>query len=168
MVWAVVTVVGFVLLTGLVTAMARSNTARWERDHRAPQAAARAHGAAMRRAWASTLSRWQHEEEEPAGPRSRLAQLHLPHVQLPAGLAERLPHPHVPHLHWPHLHVPHPRLPHLHLPHVHLPRRERAGAPPAQLPAPGADVSAGGSAVGTAEGGADGTGADDSAAGVPS
>jgi hypothetical protein len=110
MVWALVSVVGFVFVTGLVIVMARSNTARWERDHRAPQAAARAHGAAMRSAWATTLSRWQHEQE----PGDRLAR-RVP-LHLPAGLVARLPHPHLP----------------VHLPRPHLPRRSR--------PAPRADA----------------------------
>ncbi len=109
MVWAVVSVVGFVLVTGLVVVMARGNTARWERDHRAPQAAARAHGAAMRRAWSTTLARWQETHE----PRDRRA--HRPSLHLPAGIAGRLPHPHLPHPHLP-----------LHLPRVHLPRRARS------------------------------------------
>lgn len=117
MVWALVSVVGFVLVTGLVVVMARRNTARWERDHRAPQAAARAHGAAMRSAWSTTLSRWQ-QEQEPGDRPARRVPLHLP-----AGVAARLPHPH--------LHLPHPHLP-VHLPRPHLPRRSR--------PAPRADT----------------------------
>jgi hypothetical protein len=115
MVWALVSVVGFVLVTGLVVVMARSNTARWERDHRAPQVAARAHGAAMRTAWKNTLSRWQQGEEPQDRPARR------PALHLPAGLAARLPHPHLPHLHLPH--------PHLHRPRVHLPRRGRPAPP---------------------------------------
>lgn len=115
--WAAVSVLGFVVLTALVVVMARGNTARWERDHRAPQAAARAHGAAVRSGWKRTLSRWQQAEESQDRPARR------PALQLPAGLAARLPHPHLPHPHLPHLHVPH--LP-LHLPRVHLPRRARS------------------------------------------
>jgi hypothetical protein len=103
--------------------MARSNTARWERDHRAPQVAAREHGAAMRSAWTMTLSRWKHGGEGTAHRPARRSSLHLP-----PGLVARLPHPHLPH---PHL--PHPHLPHLHLPHLHLPRRSRTG-PPAEAP----------------------------------
>ncbi len=102
--------------------MARGNTARWERDHRAPQAAARAHGAAMRSAWSTTLSRWQ-QEQEPGDRPARRVSLHLP-----AGMAARLPHPH--------LHLPHPHLP-VHLPRPHLLlRRSR----PAPRPAPRADA----------------------------
>jgi hypothetical protein len=115
--WALVSVVGFVLVTGVVVGMARSNTARWERDHRAPQVAARAHGAAVRSGWKRTLSRWQQAEESQDRPARR------PALQLPAGLAARLPHPHVPHLHLPHPHLP------LHLPRVHLPRRSRSVPP---------------------------------------
>jgi hypothetical protein len=113
MLWAAVSVVGFVLVTGLVVVMARGNTARWERDHRAPQAAARAHGAAMRRAWSTTLARWQ-QAQEPGDRRARRPALHLP-----AGLAAHLPHPHLPHPHLPHLPV------HLRLPHPQLRRRAR-------------------------------------------
>ncbi len=112
MLWAAVSVLGFVVLTALVVVMARSNTARWERDHRAPQAAARAHGAAVRSGWKRTLSRWQQAEESHDRP-ARLPALHRP-----AGLAARLPHPHLPHPHLPHLP--------LHLPRVHLPRRARS------------------------------------------
>ncbi len=111
MLWAAVSVLGFVVLTALVVVMARSNTARWERDHRAPQAAARAHGAAVRSGWKRTLSRWQ-QTQEPQDRPARRAALHLP-----AGLAAHLPHPHLPHPHLPHPHLP------LHLPRVHLPRR---------------------------------------------
>ncbi|SFN82846.1 hypothetical protein SAMN05660359_00136 [Geodermatophilus obscurus] len=109
MLWAAVSVLGFVVLTALVVVMARGNTARWERDHRAPQAAARAHGAAVRSGWKRTLSRWQQAEESQDRP-ARVPALHLP-----AGLAARLPHPHLPHPHLP-----------LHLPRVHLPRRARS------------------------------------------
>ncbi len=117
MVWAIVSVLGFVVVTGLVTAMARSNTARWERDHRAPQAAVQAHERAIRHGWLTTLAHW----EESAGERAadRRPHLHLPHVHLPAGLVARLPHPH---LHLPHPHLPHPRL---RLPHPQLRRRAR-------------------------------------------
>ncbi len=114
--WTVVAVVGFVVVTAAVTVMARSNTARWERDHRAAQAAARARAAAARSGWAAALGRGH------PGPRSaHRPHLHLPHVHLPAGLVARLPHPH--------LHLPHP---HLHVPRLHLPRRARTGGEPAQ------------------------------------
>ncbi len=126
MVWVVVSVVGFVVVTGAVTAMARSNTARWERDHRAPQAAVQAHQRAIRHGWMTTLAHWQ--EHGDAGPDGR-PHLPLPHVHLPAGLVARLPHPHVPALH----------LPRVHLPHVHLPGRGRAAgsADPGPRPEPG-------------------------------
>jgi hypothetical protein len=120
--WAVGSVVGFIAVTGLVVVMARSNTARWERDHRAPQVAARAHGAAMRRAWATTLTRWEHAQER---PRRRGAR--RPHLHLPSGLSTRLPHPHVPH---PHLHLPHPNLPH----RAWRTRTRRAPGSPAAAP----------------------------------
>jgi hypothetical protein len=113
--WAIVSVLGFVAVTGLVTAMARSNTARWERDHRAPQAAIRAHERAVRHGWLTTLAHW----EEHGGAPARRPHLHLPHVHLPDGLVQRLPHPHVPALH----------LPSLHLPSLHLPRRSGSVPP---------------------------------------
>ena len=150
MVWAVVSVLGFLVVTGLVTAMARSNTARWERDHRAPQVAARAHGAAMRRAWLTTLTRWQEQEDEAADAGAR-RHLHLPHVHLPAGLGARLPHPHVPELHLPHLHLPHVRIPGRGRPVTPSPAGSAAtgsadtgspaaGPPPEEPPPTGADA----------------------------
>ncbi|MGY1650674.1 hypothetical protein [Geodermatophilus sp. SYSU D01119] len=130
MVWVVVSVVGFVVVTGVVTAIARSNTARWERDHRAPQAAIRAHERAIRHGWLTTLAHWQENGDTAT---DRRPHLHLPHVHLPAGLVARLPHPHVPALH----------LPRVHLPHVHLPGRGRAGgAPGTQPPEPPAPAGA--------------------------
>ena len=126
MVWAVVSVVGFVLVTGLVIVMARGNTARWERDHRAPQAAARAHGAAMRRAWSSTLARWQTQRTGDRPARG-------PVLHLPPGLAARLPHPHLPHPHLPHPHLPHLPL-HLRLPHPQLRRRAHPVVTPDDAP----------------------------------
>ncbi|MGY1664388.1 hypothetical protein [Geodermatophilus sp. SYSU D00696] len=123
--WAVVSVVGFLVLTGLVTAMARSNTARWERDHRAAQTAARAQAARGRSVWSAALGRRHAEPRE----HPRRAHLHLPHVHLPAGLVARLPHPHVPHPHLP---------PHLRLPHLHLPRRVGTRRPP-ESPRAGAE-----------------------------
>ncbi|MGY1697017.1 MULTISPECIES: hypothetical protein [unclassified Geodermatophilus] len=127
--WAVVSVAGFVVTTGLVVVMARSNTARWERDHRAAQVAARAHAARGRSVWSATLGR-QHDG---SGAAARRSHLHLPHVRLPAGLVARLPHPHVPR---PHL--PHPNLEALHLPVLHLPRRVRRAPEPAEEPQPSA------------------------------
>ncbi|MGY1780182.1 hypothetical protein [Geodermatophilus sp. SYSU D01036] len=123
--WAVVSVVGFVVLTALVTAMARSNTARWERDHRAAQAAARAQAARARSAWTAALGRARPQPpEEP-----RRGSLHLPHVRLPAALVDRLPHPHVP--------LPR-HLPHLHLPVLRLPGRVRSDREPEEPPRAGA------------------------------
>ena len=136
--WAVVSVVGFVLVTGLVTAMARSNTARWERDHRAAQAVARERAATARSGWVAALGpharghRAHGHRAHGEGADGHRPHLHLPHVHLPAGLVARLPHPHV--------HLPHVHLPQLHLPQVHLPWRSR---PPEQLEEPpraGADA----------------------------
>ncbi|SNS20438.1 hypothetical protein SAMN04488107_1679 [Geodermatophilus saharensis] len=128
--WAVVSVAGFLVTTGLVVAMARSNTARWERDHRAAQVAARAHAARGRSVWSATLGR-RHAQSEAA---ARRPHLHLPHVRLPAGLVARLPHPHVPH---PHL--PHPHLEAVRLPALHLPRRVRRAPEPEGEPLPEAE-----------------------------
>ncbi len=89
--WAIVSVVGFALVTALVIALARSNTARWERHHRAAQAAVRARERASQHARVAALI-------ARAAPRS----------------GRRLPHPHLPQAHLPHPHLPH-------LPHVHLP-----------------------------------------------
>jgi hypothetical protein len=122
--WAIVSLVGFVVMTALVIALARSNTARWERDRRAARAVAPA-------------------QPEPSLP-VRAAALLAKHV--PDGVRQ-LPHPHLPHPHRPHLpHVhlpsrvaerltrPHLPRPHMHLPHlggrdvrrlVHLPARRR-------------------------------------------
>ncbi len=136
MVWVVVSVVGFVVVTGAVTVMARSNTARWERHHRAAQVDARAHAAAARSGWAAALGRGQAGSGTPA----RRAHLHLPHVHLPAGLVGRLPHPH---LHVPHPHRPRLHLPRLHLPRLHLPRRVRTGPPPEPPPSRADEDAAG-------------------------
>jgi hypothetical protein len=126
--WAVVSVVGFVLVTALVTAMARSNTARWERDHRAAQAAAREQAATARSGWVAALG--HHPDGDHAG--GHRPHLHLPHVHLPAGLVARLPHPHV--------HLPHLHLPPLHLPQVHLPWRSRTPEQLDEPPRAGADA----------------------------
>jgi hypothetical protein len=108
--WAIGSLVGFVVVTALVIALARNNTARWERDRRAARAAV--------------------QPPDPLSVTARAAAL-LAHV--PDGV-RRLPHPHVPH---PHLtHLPHPHLPHL--PHVHLPSwvvdRLPHGRPAVHLP----------------------------------
>ena len=101
--WAAVVVLGFGLEIAVVIAMARSNTARWERDHRAARAAIRA--------------------REDAGLRVRAAGL----------VAQRVPHPHLAHLPHVHLsprvvdRLAHTRealrVPRLHLPHLRLTRR---------------------------------------------
>jgi hypothetical protein len=101
--WAAVVVLGFGLEIAVVIAMARSNTARWERDHRAARAALRA--------------------REEAGLRVRAAGL----------VAQRVPHPHLAHLPHVHLsprvvdRLAHTRealrVPRLHLPHLRLTRR---------------------------------------------
>jgi hypothetical protein len=124
--WAVISVVGFVLVTGLVTAMARSNTARWERDHRAAQAAARARVATARSGWAAALGHHPHGDRQGA----HRPHLPLPHVHLPAALVARLPHPHV-------------HLPHVHLRQVHLPWRSRTAGQPDEPPRAGADAGSG-------------------------
>jgi hypothetical protein len=113
--WAAVVVLGFGLEIALIIAMARSNTARWERDHRAARAAIRA--------------------REEAGLRVRAAGL----------VAQRVPHPHLAHLPHVHLsprvvdRLAHTRealrAPRLHLLHLRLTRRrpEAQGEPvPAQ------------------------------------
>ena len=101
--WAAVVVLGFGLEIAVVIAMARSNTARWERDHRAARAAIRA--------------------REEAGLRVRAAGL----------VAQRVPHPHLAHLPHVHLsprvvdRLAHTRealrVPRLHLLHLRLTRR---------------------------------------------
>ena len=120
--WAVVSVVGFVLVTALVIVMARSNTARWERDHRAAQAAAKEQAATARSAWVAALG--AHGDDE-GGHRPHL---HLPHVHLPAALVARLPHPHLPQLHLRQLHLPTVRLPWRSRPAEQLDEPPRAGA----------------------------------------
>jgi hypothetical protein len=137
--WAIVSLVGFAAVTALVMALARNNTARWERDRRAARAAVQARDEQSLPVRAAALL----AKHVPDGVR----QLPHPHVPHP-----HLPHPHLPHL--PHVHLPswvvdrlpHPHLPHprLHLPHldgrsvrglVHLPARRRGRdpePPPAQ------------------------------------
>jgi hypothetical protein len=96
--WAIVSVLGFLVVTALVVWLARSNTARWEAHHRAAQAELRAREEASLRARAAALL----AQGTPETGR-HLPHLHLPHVHLPAHVVERLPRPHV---HWPRLHVP--------------------------------------------------------------
>jgi hypothetical protein len=102
--WAIVAVVGFALEIALVIAMARTNTARWERNHRAAQAAIRArHEESLRLRAAAVMAQrvprvTQHRLHLPElhVPHVHLPHLHLPHVHLPAGVVARLPHPHLP------------------------------------------------------------------------
>ena len=115
--WAAVVVLGFGLEIALVIAMARSNTARWERDHRAARAAIRAREEAGLRVRAAALVA-QHV------PHPHLA--HIPHVHLSPRVVERLAHTRGT------LHVPR-----LHLPHLHLARRRPDEPVPApEVPAP--------------------------------
>ncbi|MGR6964768.1 hypothetical protein ACU610_09945 [Geodermatophilus sp. URMC 61] len=106
--WAAVVVLGFVLEVGAVIWLARSNTARWERDHRAARAAIRAREEAGLRVRAAALmaQRVRHPH---------LTQ--LPHVHLPPRVVDRLANARGT-LHRPILH-----LPLLHLPLLHLTRR---------------------------------------------
>ena len=96
--WAAVVVLGFGLEIAVVIAMARSNTARWERDHRAARAALRAREEAGLRVRAAGLVAQR-------VPHPHLA--HLPHVHLSPRVVDRLAHTRealrVPRLHLPHL-----------------------------------------------------------------
>jgi hypothetical protein len=94
--WAAVVVLGFGLEIAVVIAMARSNTARWERDHRAARAALRAREEAGLRVRAAGLVAQR-------VPHPHLA--HLPHVHLSPRVVDRLAHtrealrvPRLPHL----------------------------------------------------------------------
>ena len=130
--WAIVAVLGFALEIALVIWLARSNTARWERDHRAARAAIRAREEAGLRVRAAALV----AQHVPPGVRGlRHPHLsHLPHVHLPPRVADRLAHSRGA-LHLPHLHVPHLHLPHLHLPHP-VRRRRDASVPPPEPASP--------------------------------
>ncbi|MFW3168580.1 hypothetical protein [Geodermatophilus sp. CPCC 206100] len=91
--WAIVSVVGFAFMTALVVVLARSNTARWERNHRAAQAAIRA-----RERHARVAVLMAHRAPQPTRrlPHPHLPHPHLPHlphVHLPAWVVDRLPHP---------------------------------------------------------------------------
>ena len=121
--WAIIAVLGFGLEIALVIAMARSNTARWERDHRAARAAIRAREEAGLRVRAAALVA-QHV------PHRHLA--HIPHVHLSPRVVDRLAHTREA------LHVRRLRLPHLtrHSPRLEVPAPEpspddatRAGKP---------------------------------------
>ncbi|SNS18584.1 hypothetical protein SAMN06893096_102403 [Geodermatophilus pulveris] len=144
MVWAIVSVVGFVLVTGVVVGLARSSTARWERDHRAARAPVPVPQESSRRARAAAVAarrlapvtrrlapvarRLPHPRGTPL-PHLHRPHLHLPHVHLPARIADRVARGAL-HLRHPHLH-----LPHLHLPHPHLRHRTRRRAGPPVLTA---------------------------------
>ena len=81
--WAIIAVLGFGVEIALVVAMARSNTARWERDHRAARAAIRAREEAGLRVRAAGLVAQR-------VPHRHLS--HLPHVHLSPRVVDRLAH----------------------------------------------------------------------------
>jgi hypothetical protein len=116
--WAIVAVLGFGLEIALVVAMARSNTARWERDHRAARAAIRAREEARLRVRAAALMAQR-------VPHPHLA--HLPHVHLPPRVVERIAHTRSA-LQRTHLHLPHLRLLHRDRP---VPQPDAPVPPPA-------------------------------------
>jgi hypothetical protein len=122
--WAAVVVLGFVLEVGAVIVLARTNTARWERDHRAARAAIRAREEAGLRVRAAALVA-QHV------PHGHLT--HLPHVHLSPRVVDRLAHARGT-LHRPHLHLPHLNL--------HLTRRRTDAPAPAadEVPVPAAEA----------------------------
>ena len=119
--WAAVIVLGFALEVGAVIWLARSNTARWERDHRAARAVVQARKEASLRVRAAGLV----AQRVPPGmrhlPHPHLT--HLPHVHLSPRVADRIAHTRAA-LHRPRLHLP------------HLPRQRTAAEPPAPAPAP--------------------------------
>lgn len=105
--WAAVVVLGFVLEVGVVIWLARSNTARWERDHRAARAVIQARKEASLRVRAAGLV----AQRVPPGMR-RLPHPHLshiPHVHLPPRVVERLAHTRGA-LRRPYLHLPRQRV----------------------------------------------------------
>jgi hypothetical protein len=128
--WAIVAVVGFVLELALVVAVARSNTARWERNHRAAQAAMRARREESLRLRAAAVMAQRLPPGAPHRlhlpelhvPHVHLPHLHLPHVHLPPAVVARLPHPHLPHLPWP--------------PALHRPRQQPGADQPEEVPQP--------------------------------
>jgi hypothetical protein len=132
--WAAVVVLGFGLEVGAVIVLARTNTARWERDHRAARAAIRAREEAGLRVRAAALVA-QHV------PHPHL--VHLPHVHLPPRVVDRLAHTRGV-LHRPHLHLPHLNL-HLTRRRVEVPEAPAVGpeepVPAAQAPVPGPEES---------------------------
>ncbi len=113
--WAIIAVLGFGVEIALVIALARSNTARWERDHRAARAAVRAREEASLRVRAAALVAQR-------VPHPHLA--HLPHVHLPPRVADRIAHTRSA-LHRPRL-------------LLHLPHRTRHQPPP-EPPVPARD-----------------------------
>jgi hypothetical protein len=133
--WAIIGVLGFVLEIGAVIWLARSNTAQWERDHRAARAEVRAREeAGLRVRAAATVA-----QRVPPGVR-RLPHPHLshiPHVHLPPWVVDRLAHTREV-LHRPRLHLPHRiRLqPRPEAPVPALPPDVPAAAPPPDVPAP--------------------------------
>ena len=116
--WAIIGVLGFALEIALVIAMARNNTARWERDHRAARAQVRAREEAKLRLRAEALVAQR-------VPHPHLS--HIPHVHLPPWVVDRLAHTREV----------------LHRPRLHLPHRIRLQPrPEAPVPAPPPDVPA--------------------------
>ena len=115
--WAAVVVLGFGLEIGAVIWLARSNTARWERDHRAARAAIRAREEAGLRVRAAALVA-QHV------PHPHLP--HVPHVHLAPRVVDRLANTRST-LHRPLLHLPHLNL--------HLPLTRRRPAEVSEAPA---------------------------------
>ena len=105
--WAIVSVLGFALLIGVVIWLARSNTARWERDHRAARAVIQARKEASLRVRAAGLV----AQRVPPGmrhlPHPHLS--HIPHVHLPPRVVERLAHTRGA-LRRPYLHLPRQRV----------------------------------------------------------
>ena len=123
--WAIVAVLGFGLEIALVVAMARSNTARWERDHRAARAAIRAREEAGLRVRAAGLVAQR-------VPHRHLS--HLPHVHLSPRVVDRLAHTRevLQVLHLPRL-TRHPARPHIPAP---APAPDDAITPSEEQPTP--------------------------------
>jgi hypothetical protein len=115
--WAIVAVLGFTLETGFVIWLARSNTARWERDHRAARAEVKAREEARLRVRAAALVAQR-------VPHPHLS--HIPHVHLPPRVVDRFAHTRQV-LHRPLLLLPHRAR--------HQPRSE-VPVVPAPAPAP--------------------------------
>ncbi len=128
--WAIVAVLGFGLEIALVVAMARSNTARWERDHRAARAAIRAREEAGLRVRAAGLVAQR-------VPHRHLS--HLPHVHLSPRVVDRLAHTRevLQVLHLPRL-TRHPARPDIPAP---APAPDDATAPSEEQPTPSEEQS---------------------------